>query len=64
MSDYLGSITLSSDTDELNEGNFVTISTIHAVKGLEFDTVFIVGMDETIFPISRAVNSSEELEEE
>ena len=64
LSDYLGSITLSSDTDDLNAGNFVTIATIHAVKGLEFNTVFIVGMDETIFPISRAVNSEEELEEE
>ncbi len=64
LSDYLGSITLSSDTDDLNAGNFVTIATVHAVKGLEFDTVFIVGMDETIFPISRATNSVEELEEE
>ena len=64
LSDYLGSITLSSDTDDLNAGNFVTIATVHAVKGLEFDTVFVVGMDETIFPISRAVNSVEELEEE
>ena len=64
LTDYLSSITLSSDTDELNEGNFVTIATIHAVKGLEFDTVFVVGMDETIFPISRAINTIEELEEE
>ncbi len=64
LQDYLGSITLSSDTDDLNAGNFVTVATIHAVKGLEFDTVFIVGMDETIFPISRAVGSVEELEEE
>lgn len=64
LSDYLSSITLSSDTDEMNEGNFVTIATIHAVKGLEFDTVFLSGLDETIFPISRAVSSPEELEEE
>ena len=64
LSDYLSSITLSSDTDEMDEGNFVTIATIHSVKGLEFDSVFVVGLDETIFPISRAVNSPEELEEE
>ena len=64
LTDYLGSITLSSDTDELNEGNFVTIATVHAVKGLEFDSAFIVGLDETIFPISRACDSDEELEEE
>ncbi len=64
LSDYLSSITLSSDTDEMDEGNFVTIATIHSVKGLEFENVFVVGLDETIFPISRAVNSPEELEEE
>lgn len=64
LNDYLSSITLSSDTDELNEGNFVTIATIHSVKGLEFDTVFSVGLEETIFPISRAVGNKDELEEE
>ncbi len=64
LNDYLSSITLSSDTDELNEGNFVTVATIHSVKGLEFDTVFAVGLEETIFPISRAVGIKEELEEE
>lgn len=64
LTDYLGSITLSSDTDEMDESNFVTIATIHSVKGLEFDTVFIVGLEETIFPISRACENDEELEEE
>ncbi len=64
LTDYLGSITLSSDTDELDEGNFVTVATIHAVKGLEFDTVFTVGLEESVFPISRACDSDEELEEE
>ncbi len=64
LQDYLSSVTLSSDTDELSSADFVTVATIHAVKGLEFDTVFIVGVDETILPISRACNSVEELEEE
>ncbi len=64
LNDYLSSITLSSDTDEMNEGNYVTVATIHSVKGLEFDTVFVVGLEETIFPISRAVGNQEELEEE
>ena len=64
LTDYLGSITLSSETDELDEGNFVTVATIHSVKGLEFDTVFAVGLEETVFPISRATDSDEELEEE
>ncbi|MBE5743948.1 MAG: ATP-dependent DNA helicase PcrA [Clostridiales bacterium] len=64
LTDYLGSITLSSDTDEMDERNYVTVATIHSVKGLEFDTVFIVGLEETIFPISRACDSDDELEEE
>ena len=64
LEDYLGSITLSSDLDEFDESNFVTVATIHAVKGLEFDSVFVVGLDETIFPVSRVSDSPEELEEE
>ena len=64
ISDYLSLVTLSSDTDEMDESNFVTVATIHSVKGLEFDTVFIVGLDETIFPISRSVGSEEDMEEE
>ena len=64
LTDYLSSITLSSDTDEMDESNYVSIATVHSVKGLEFNTVFVVGLDETIFPISRSVNSEEELEEE
>lgn len=63
LTDYLGSITLSSDTDEMDESNYVSIATVHAVKGLEFNTVYLVGLDETIFPISRA-DSTEEIEEE
>ena len=64
ITDYLGSITLSSDLDDFDASNFVSVATVHSVKGLEFDTVFIVGMDETIFPVSRASESNEELEEE
>jgi DNA helicase-2/ATP-dependent DNA helicase PcrA len=64
LTDYLGSITLSSDLDDFDGSNFVSVATVHSVKGLEFDTVFIVGMDETIFPISRANDSVEEYEEE
>ena len=64
LTDFLASITLSSDTDEMDESNYVTVATVHAVKGLEFNTVFFVGLDETIIPVSRATNSVEELEEE
>ena len=63
LSDFIESITLTSETDAIGEGGFVTISTIHAVKGLEFKNVFIIGLEEGIFPISRN-NSYEDLEEE
>ncbi len=62
--EFLSSITLSSDIDEADASNYVAIATIHSVKGLEFDKVFIIGLDETIFPISRAVGSPAEMEEE
>ena len=64
LEDYLSSIALYSDIDEADSSDYVTIATIHAVKGLEFDTVFIAGCDETIFPISRAVGSPSDMEEE
>ena len=64
LAEFLEMITLSSDTDQIGEGGAVTIATVHAVKGLEFKVVFIVGLEEGVFPISRAFNSSAELEEE
>ncbi len=64
LSEYLNSITLSSDTDEINDGNYITIATIHSVKGLEYKCVFICGLDRDIFPLERAYNDPDELEEE
>ena len=64
LADYLNSVTLSSDTDDINSGNAVTLATIHAVKGLEFPCVFVVGLDEKILPISRSFGDDDELEEE
>ena len=62
--DFLNSVTLSSDTDEINDGNVVTIATIHASKGLEFGCVFVCGLDENILPISRSYDGEDETEEE
>lgn len=64
LSDYLNSVTLSSDTDDIKSDDAVTIATIHAAKGLEYNTVFVVGLDETILPIARSVNDESEMEEE
>ena len=63
MSEYLNSITLSSDTDEINEGEFVTLATIHSVKGLEYRCVFVCGLDSEIFPMQRALEEDTEEEE-
>ena len=64
LSDFLNQVTLSSDTDDMDESEYVTLATIHSVKGLEFKTVFIVGMEENIMPVSRAAFDESELEEE
>ncbi len=64
LTDYLNQVTLASDTDEMDDGNYVTLATIHSVKGLEFPCVFICGMEENIMPVSRAVGSDEDMEEE
>ena len=64
LGQFLEMITLSSDTDDIGQEGAVTIATVHSVKGLEFKVVFIVGLEEGVFPISRAFNSSSEMEEE
>lgn len=64
LSDYLNSVTLSSDTDDINADDSVTLATIHAVKGLEFKCVFVSGLDEKILPISRSMSDESEMEEE
>lgn len=64
LSDYLATVMLKSDSDNIQEGGFVSVSTIHAVKGLEFKVVFLIGLEEGLFPLSRALNSASELEEE
>ncbi len=63
LGDYLETITLISDSDEIGENGAVTIATVHAVKGLEFKAVFVIGLEEGIFPIQR-VSSPSDLEEE
>lgn len=64
LSDYLQQITLYSDTEQMDDGNYVTLATIHSVKGLEFRCVFICGLEEKIFPVSRAIDNPSDLEEE
>ncbi len=64
LTDYLNQVTLSSDTDDMDDGNYVTLATIHSVKGLEFENVIICGMEEGIMPTSRSEDDPAAIEEE
>ena len=62
---YLANVALYTDMDTYDsDADAVVLMTIHSAKGLEFPTVFIVGMEETIFPGTRAIGEPEEMEEE
>ncbi|KRN27271.1 ATP-dependent DNA helicase PcrA [Lactobacillus selangorensis] len=63
--DFLADLALVSAQDDVDEdAQEVTLMTLHAAKGLEFPVVFLVGMEEGIFPLSRAAADEDELEEE
>lgn len=70
MTDFLGEVSLATDQDQDNEDNDgqpaerVTMMTVHAAKGLEFNNVFIVGVEEDLFPSAMSAGSAEEIEEE
>lgn len=62
---FLEEVSLVSDIDSYDsKGNSVTMMTLHAAKGLEFPAVFMTGMEETVFPHSRALYDQHEMEEE
>ena len=65
LSRFLNDLALIADTDDEDmESSEVTLMTLHAAKGLEFPVVFLVGMEENVFPLSRASEDEDELEEE
>jgi DNA helicase-2/ATP-dependent DNA helicase PcrA len=66
LEEFLANISLLSDIDKTDDSNAdtVTLMTLHSAKGLEFPVVFLSGMEEGIFPISRAMTSEDDLEEE
>ncbi|HFD0669207.1 TPA: DNA helicase PcrA [Enterococcus faecium] len=62
---FLNDLALVSDIDNLEEdASQVTLMTLHAAKGLEFPVVFLIGLEEGVFPLSRALMEESELEEE
>ena len=65
LTDFLENVALITDVDNLNQtSGAVTLMTLHSAKGLEFDAVFLVGMEEGVFPLSRALFDETALEEE
>ena len=65
LSRFLNDLALISDTDDGDsEAAEVTLMTLHAAKGLEFPVVFLIGMEENVFPLVRATDDESDLEEE
>ncbi len=65
LTDFLENVALITDVDNLNQtSGAVTLMTLHSAKGLEFDAVFLVGMEEGVFPLNRALFDETALEEE
>lgn len=65
LSDFLEEISLYTDVDKLSaDEDAVSLMTVHSAKGLEFPTVFIIGLEDGIFPGTRSMDNPENLEEE
>ena len=66
LADFLSEVSLMSDleNDEVGDGEHITLMTVHSAKGLEFPVVFVVGLEEDLFPNSGARESLREMEEE
>jgi len=64
LGEFLDHAALVSDTDQYEEGSRITLMTLHSAKGLEFPLVFLVGMEEGLFPHSRTFLNPDEMEEE
>lgn len=63
LSDFLEEVTLYTEGDE-DSGDAVFLSTVHSAKGMEFRNVFVIGVEEGLFPLGRAAEDVSELEEE
>jgi DNA helicase-2/ATP-dependent DNA helicase PcrA len=64
IDEFLEQVSLVADTDDLDDDNRVVMMTLHSAKGLEFPNVFLLGMEEGVFPHTRALTEPAELEEE
>ena len=65
LEEFLYEISIVSDIEEHKDNNdVITLMTVHSAKGLEFDTVFMIGLEEGVFPHKNSFLESEQLEEE
>jgi DNA helicase-2/ATP-dependent DNA helicase PcrA len=64
LPEFLDRVTLASDSDDLEEAALLSLMTVHCAKGLEFPVVFVVGMEEEVFPNRNARETDDGLEEE
>ena len=64
LDEFLSYISLITDADKIESTEKITLMTVHAAKGLEFDTVFVVGLEEGLFPHFKSLASCEDIEEE
>ena len=64
IDEWMQNIMLQTDQDSEDNDDRVTLMTIHSAKGLEYDYIYVVGMEEGMFPLSRSVESLADLEEE
>jgi DNA helicase II / ATP-dependent DNA helicase PcrA len=64
LRDFIDHAALTADTDKYDRNASVTLMTVHSAKGLEFPVVFLVGLEDGVFPHSRSLNDDKEMEEE
>ncbi|MCU0279685.1 MAG: DNA helicase PcrA [Candidatus Nanopelagicales bacterium] len=66
LADFLERVALVAEADDVpaHEGGLVTLMTLHTAKGLEFDAVFLTGLEESVFPHARSLDDPKEMEEE
>lgn len=59
LDEYLQNVTLLTSQDDMNAGNYVSLMTVHVAKGLEFDNVFVIGLNADTFPSQRALEEDD-----
>jgi DNA helicase-2/ATP-dependent DNA helicase PcrA len=64
VDEFLEQVSLVADTDDITDDDQVVLMTLHSAKGLEFPVVFLIGVEEGVFPHTRALTEPDELEEE